>query len=330
MRAAVTLVAALLNLAAPVSALAQTTTTYQAPTGSVSPALLIIMHLSDGGSVTLNPVVGPNCYLGMTCGFPAGYVGTDMSYTLSDGSTANLSNFNGTFFPLGNGNYGLSGQASGTDSLGRNVIVDSVQVSMHITCRSGRGGGCSKVYTGGTLEITVNAASATETPTQVASTPATPTPTATATQTPGLSAGPLTLSFAKLRAASSAVSPNGSVRVTGLLAVPADGALNPSGGITMEIHAAGFDQTLTWTAAECTTSGAAVLCTSSSPHGTIRFAPKLGVAGWWAFRATLTRLAISGPFAGPLTVTLTQSDEDLASSGTLATCVARGAVLLCR
>ena len=82
MRATVALVTALLNLAVPVSASAQITTTYQAPTGSVSPALLITMHLSDGGSATLNPVVGPNCCLGMTCGFPAGYVGTDMSYTL--------------------------------------------------------------------------------------------------------------------------------------------------------------------------------------------------------------------------------------------------------
>jgi hypothetical protein len=135
-------------------------TTFQAPTGSVSPSLVVTMHLAGGGSATLVPVVGPNCYLGSTCGFPSGYVGTYMSYVLPDGSAANLPNFHGTFFPLGSNNYALNGQACGTDSENRTVTVDDVHVTMRITCRSGRGGGCSKVYTGGTLTITVNGPSA--------------------------------------------------------------------------------------------------------------------------------------------------------------------------
>jgi len=130
-------------------------TTYPAPTGSVSPSLFVVLNLIGGGKATLNPVVGPNCYLGMTCGFPAGYVGTSMSYTLPDGSTATLPNFNGSFFPAGAG-YEISGQASGTDSLGRAVTVNNVTVTMRISCRSGRGGGCSKVYTGGSLTLTLN------------------------------------------------------------------------------------------------------------------------------------------------------------------------------
>ena len=161
--------------------LAQNTTTYQAPTGSVSPALAVTMNLTGGGTAILNPVVGPNCYLGMTCAFPSGYVGTYMSYTLSDGSTANLRNFNGTFFPVGSNNYEISGQASGADSAGRSVSVDNVQVTMRITCRSGRGGGCSKVYTGGTLTLTVNAPLPTSTPTATFTNTATPS----ATPTPG-------------------------------------------------------------------------------------------------------------------------------------------------
>ena len=151
----------------------------------MSPSLIVTMNLTGGGNALLNPVVGPNCYLGMTCAFPSGYAGTYMSYTLPDGSTANLPNFNGTFFPLGNDNYQISGQASGTDSQSRNVSVNAVQVTMRITCRSGRGGGCSKVYTGGTLTVTLNGTPPTSAPT------ATSTPTGVLTATPTTTPAPL-------------------------------------------------------------------------------------------------------------------------------------------
>ncbi len=137
--------------------LAQTTTTYQGTSGSISSTLFTTMNLSGGGSVTLNPVLGPNCYYGMVCGFPAGYVGTYMSYSLPDGSVAQLNDFSGDFSPLGGNNYQIVGQASGVDNVGRYVTVDNVQVTMTISCRSGRGGGCSKTYTGGTFTLTENA-----------------------------------------------------------------------------------------------------------------------------------------------------------------------------
>lgn len=168
----------LLSLLATSSALnAQTTTVYKAPTGYVSPSLVVTMHFANGGSAILNPVVGPNCYYGMTCGFPAGYVGTYLSYMLPDGSSATLTNFSGTFFPLGSNNYEISGQAAGVDSQSRSVSVDNVQATMHITCRSGRGGGCSKVYTGGTLTLTVGAVVPPPAPTAVPTAASTVVPT---------------------------------------------------------------------------------------------------------------------------------------------------------
>ena len=66
--------------------LAQTATTYPAPTGSVSPSLVVTMHLTGGGTALLNPVVGPNWSLGKTCAFPSGCAGTYMTYSLPDGS----------------------------------------------------------------------------------------------------------------------------------------------------------------------------------------------------------------------------------------------------
>jgi len=160
------------------------TTTYDAPTGSVSSTLVATMNLTGAGTATLNPVVGPNCYYGMVCGFPAGYVGTYMSYSLPDGSVAQLNDFSGTFAPLGGESYAITGQATGVDNFGRYVSVDNVHVTMNVTCRSGRGGGCSKVYTGGTLTLTVNAPTPTPTATQTPTPTPTPTPTRTRRPTP--------------------------------------------------------------------------------------------------------------------------------------------------
>ena len=113
---------ACLSAAAPVFA---QTTTYDAPTGNVSSTLYTTMNLTGGGTVSLNPVVGPNCYYGMVCGFPAGYVGTYMSYALPDGSVAQLNDFSGTFAPVSGEEYAINGQATGVDSFGRNVSVDT-------------------------------------------------------------------------------------------------------------------------------------------------------------------------------------------------------------
>ena len=70
-----------------------------------------------------------------------------MGYSLPDGSVAQLNDFHGDFSPLGN-NYQMVGQASGVDNMGCYVTVDNVQITMTVSCRSGRGGGCSKTYTG--------------------------------------------------------------------------------------------------------------------------------------------------------------------------------------
>jgi len=142
-----------LLLALPGAARAQTTTLLHAPTGSVSSTLEVTMNFTGGGSALLYPAVGPNCYLGMTCGFS----GSSLGYTLADGTTAALTNFHGTFAPYGTINaYRIVGRASGMNSAGHAVTVDRVQVTMTITCRSGRGGGCTKTYTGGSLKLTVN------------------------------------------------------------------------------------------------------------------------------------------------------------------------------
>jgi hypothetical protein len=139
-----------LMLALAGAATAQTTTTYQAPTGSVSSTMIIGMNLTPSGSATLEPSL-PSCYLGSTCTFS----GSLLSYSLPDGSTATMGNFSGTFAPLPgvlNG-YVVKGHASGVDSLGRPVKVKRAVATMTIVGHSGRGGGETKTYTGGLLAV---------------------------------------------------------------------------------------------------------------------------------------------------------------------------------
>jgi hypothetical protein len=302
---------------------AQTTITYQAPTGSVSPALSVKMNLAGGGNATLNPVVGPNCYLGMTCGFPAGYVGTAMSYSLPDGSTATLTNFNGKFFPLGSNNYEISGQASGIDNAGRNVRVDNVQVTMKITCRSGRGGGCSKVYTGGSLTLSVNVEPPADTPT---ATPpnGTPTPTVTPTPMPAL-----TLAGVRIRPAS-ATSASGFAKLIGSFVVPEDGSFDPSEGITMHAQAMAFHAGHTWDASECQSNGAIIRCMSADKSDRVSIAARDVPVGAWTFMASFRKLDALGPLAGPVRVTLTDESTGVSRSGMIATCLAQDTALVCK
>jgi hypothetical protein len=132
-------------------AVAQTKTTYNAPTGQVSSTMVVTMNLSPSGSAVLEPSL-PNCYLGNTCTF----YHSVLTYVLPDGSTASLGNFRGVFAPITNvlNGYEIKGHAHGVDSLGRTVKVDPVIVTMTITGHSGRGGGTTKTYTNGSLAVT--------------------------------------------------------------------------------------------------------------------------------------------------------------------------------
>jgi hypothetical protein len=317
---------ALLALSAPLPA---QTTTYSAPTGSVSSTLQVTMNLTGGGSAFLNPVVGPNCYLGMTCGFPAGYVGTYMSYTLADGTTATLPNFSGTFFPVGGNNYEISGQASGTDSAGRSVSVDTVQVTMGITCRSGRGGGCSKVYTGGTMTVTLNAMV----------TPATPTPTATATVTtaigstatpaPAIGSG-VTVGSVRIRRTTDGTSASGWVKVKGSFLVPAADGFDASEGIAATVQATGFNASHAWAADDCLTDAGNTRCLSADKSARVKFTLRATPTGTLAFTLSLHKLPVAGPFAGPVTVTLTEASTGTPHTGAIATCATQGPMLLCK
>ena len=132
-------------------AVAQTTTTYQASSGTVSSGNQVKATLDLGGSFdTVQGFGGPNCYYG-TCDMP--YSGHPFNYVLSDGTAATFSNLTGTADFRVQGDIKIDGTASGFDSAGVFVMI-TVHVDFAARCRSGRGGGCTKVFLDGTLEVT--------------------------------------------------------------------------------------------------------------------------------------------------------------------------------
>jgi hypothetical protein len=74
------------------------------------------------------------------------------SYTLPDGTTADFTNFSGSADFTNQSDVKVKGTASGNDSTGVPVQV-TVNWAWSASCRSGRGGGCTKTFISGTLTV---------------------------------------------------------------------------------------------------------------------------------------------------------------------------------
>ena len=130
----------------------QTGTSYTASSGYVSSSNTATMDFYGGGNATVDVNLSSYCTYGNPCNFQ----GRDVRYNLPDGSSATLTNLTGSF----DGSSTITGTASGVDSNGNAVSVDVTFSFYVVPSHSGRGGGTSKVFLGGSLTVTVNSASA--------------------------------------------------------------------------------------------------------------------------------------------------------------------------
>lgn len=147
----------------PLLAQAQTTFTNQ-PAACNTTISCSLAQVNGTGNFTFAAVLGPLCPLGQTCSFGYSYVGSFFAYQLSDGSSANMTDFTGemTYTGLescGQGcsayHYTLTGSFSGQDSRGRAVVGSTLQ---DIIINHSRGN--SARDTGGTTTMAISAASA--------------------------------------------------------------------------------------------------------------------------------------------------------------------------
>lgn len=129
---------------------AQTTTTYESSMGKVTPGNAVTGYLDPGGSFVSPWGMGSGCYYG---GCPDWtFYNYPFSYVLADGTTANFTNFSGSANFTNQFDIKVEGTASGYDSTGRPVSI-TVHWDWEAKCRSGRGGGCTKIFLDGTLSI---------------------------------------------------------------------------------------------------------------------------------------------------------------------------------
>lgn len=142
--------------------LAQAQTTVMNKPGACTTDIYCSLTLVSGtGNVTFAAVVGPNCLLGQSCAFGSGYAGSDFSYQLPDGSSANANNFTGQMTYTGGAScgtgctasyYTITGTFAGQDSQGRAFTGSTVQ---DITINHARGN--NAVNRGGTTTLTMSA-----------------------------------------------------------------------------------------------------------------------------------------------------------------------------
>jgi len=126
------------------------TTTYQSNSGKVSSLNAVTAALQPAGSFASPDSMGGACNYG-EC--PAWQFANDhFSYALPDGTTADFTNFSGTADFTNQSGVKVKGTASGNDSGGTPVQV-TVDWAWSASCRSGRGGGCTKTFISGSLTV---------------------------------------------------------------------------------------------------------------------------------------------------------------------------------
>jgi hypothetical protein len=140
--------------------------------------------------------------------------------------------------------------------------------------------------------------------------------------------GSLHLTGAKLRAESAAGAANGSIRLRGNFATPPTISFPPPFSVRVQDGAA-LDRTHLFT--NCTMSFGRVRCSDAAADGRFKasFKPSSSNPALTNFRVSFLRQAISGPFAPPVTVTLTHNGG-VVRTGTIASCRSSGSRLSCR
>ena len=124
---------------------------------------------------------------------------------------------------------------------------------------------------------------------------------------------------------------NGGIMVRGTVKPPTSDVFSATMGIALHVtDGAGLDTVVAWGADECRVShrGRIFCRMASDPSTQAKFRPARDGAGSYGFRAQMKHLAIQGPFAAPVTVTVSD-DVAIDRVGTLVACRDSGAGMSC-
>ena len=142
----------------------------------------------------------------------------------------------------------------------------------------------------------------------------------------------LAITSLQLKADTAAGSDNGAVKVKGTLSVAAPGDyLFYSGGLYLRVQAGlGFDGTYGFGQAHCgLVSLGRWLCLGDDHRSKATLRASRADPTSWRFAISVKNLALVGPFAGPVTATVS-GDQDIDRVGTIAACKATPTKLPCK
>jgi predicted esterase len=144
---------------------------------------------------------------------------------------------------------------------------------------------------------------------------------------------PLTVAAARVRQQRSA-SGNGQVIVKGEFAATAAAPFDASAPVTLRVDdGLALDRSQTFASGDCVARGGGrvVVCKSADRSARVRFRAASAPPAGFRFTGRFRRLAIDGPFAPPVTVTLTaETVPGTTWMGALATCTPTASGLRCR
>ena len=132
----------LLLLLLSLSAFAQTTATYEASTGSITPTFTITMNLDGGGSATVYAIWGPYCTWATVASTGCTSITSTVNYSLPDGSTAHFYPVALSFTRIGGTAYQIisTNTPVAVDSEGRAVTLNNATADIYtVTCHQPRG-----------------------------------------------------------------------------------------------------------------------------------------------------------------------------------------------
>jgi hypothetical protein len=147
------------------------------------------------------------------------------------------------------------------------------------------------------------------------------------------SAAELSVTKVRLRQNSSGQGDNSVLRMQAFfVTTPPGDVFTAANGVTIRVQdAIAADESVTWTPADCVSVGGKTKCLGGgAKYIYLQVKPLRGIPEAFAVSMKVRKLNLTGPFDGPVTVTVTETGSGVDRVGTISDCVLRVSGLACR